>query len=134
MAREETTNQSLSVLVQRVAEQTANLVRQEIRLAQSEMQEKGRRAAIGFGLFGGGGLIALYGLGALVAAAILGLATVLDAWLAALIVALALFAVGGMLALTGRQRVQRATPLKPQAAMESVQADVSEVKERASGK
>jgi uncharacterized membrane protein YqjE len=131
MAREELTDQSLSELLKRLSEQTADLVRKEIRLAQLELQEKGKHAGIGVGLFGGGGLIALYGVGALVTAAILGLATVVDAWLAALIVAVALFAVAGVLALIGKQQVQRATPAKPEAAIESVQADVTEVKQRA---
>jgi uncharacterized membrane protein YqjE len=131
MAREELTDQSLKDLLQRLSEQTANLVRKEIQLAQTELQEKGKRAGIGVGLFGGGGLIALYGLGALVAAAILGLATVVEASLAALIVAVALFAVAGVLGLMGRQQVQRATPPKPEAAIESVQADITEVRERA---
>ena len=34
-------------------------------------------------MFGGAGVIALYGMGALIAAAILGLATVLEPWIAA---------------------------------------------------
>ena len=131
MAKEELTDQSVSELLKRLSEQTADLVRKEIRLAQLELQEKGKRAGIGVGLFGGGGLIALYGLGALVTAAILGLAAVVVAWLAALIVAVALFAVAGVLALMGKQQVQHATPAKPEAAIESVQADVTEVKERA---
>ena len=110
MGREELSDQSLSELVQRLSNQTAGLVRKEIRLAQLELQEKGKRAGIGAGLLGGGGLIALYGLGALVAAAILALVTVMAPWLAALIVALALFALAGVLFLLGRRQVQRATP------------------------
>jgi uncharacterized membrane protein YqjE len=131
MAREELSDQSLSELVQRLSNQTAGLVRKEIRLAQLELQEKGKRAGIGAGLLGGGGLVALYGLGALVAAAILALVTVMAPWLAALIVALALFAIAGVLFLSGRRQVQRATPPKPEAAIESVQSDIAEVKERA---
>jgi dipeptide/tripeptide permease len=69
--------------------------------------------------------------GALVAAAILGLATAIAGWLSALIVAVVLFAVAGVLALTGKQRVQQATPPAPEEAIESVQTDIQEVKERA---
>jgi uncharacterized membrane protein YqjE len=131
VAREEVTDQSLNELVQRLSSQTASLVRKEIRLAQLELQEKGKRAGIGAGMFGGSGLVALYGLGALVAAAILGLATAVAGWLSALIVAVVLFAVAGVLALTGKQQVQQATPPAPEEAIESVQTDVQEVKERA---
>jgi membrane protein len=121
---------SLAELLQRATEQTQTLVRQELRLAQLELREKGRRAGAGAGLFGAAGLTALFGVGALVAAAIIGLATALDAWLAALIVGVALLALSGVMALTGKGQVQRATPPVPEQATESVRADVDEVKER----
>jgi membrane protein len=66
----------LGELVQDLSRQTSTLIRQEMRLAQAELAEKGRHAGKGAGMFGGAGLVALYGVGALIAAAILGLATV----------------------------------------------------------
>jgi uncharacterized membrane protein YqjE len=129
--RDEPNDQSLSELLQQLSSQTADLVRKEIRLAQLELQEKGKHAGIGAGMLGGGGLVALYGLGALIAAAILGLGTLIEPWLAALIVAVVLFAVAGVLALTGKRQVEQATPPQPEAAIESVQTDIHEVKERA---
>ena len=47
------------------------------------MTEKAKHAGLGAGLFGGAGVVALYGVGALVATLVLGLALVLPAWLAA---------------------------------------------------
>ena len=132
MTREDLNDQSLGDLVQRLSNQTATLVRDEIRLAQLELQEKGKRAGIGAGMFGGSGLIALYGLGALIAALILLLATAMEGWVAALIVAAGLFAIAGVLALTGKKQVEQATPPKPEQAIESVQRDVETVKERTS--
>ena len=132
MKTEELLDRPAGDLVQQVSRQTADLVRQEIRLAQVEMQEKGKRAGIGAGMFGGAGLVAMYGVGALIAAAILLLGTAIEPWLAALIVAGALLAVAGGLALLGRKQVDRATPPKPERAMDSVQRDVEQVKERAS--
>src|SRR5215217_1986144 len=85
----------LGELVQDLSRQTSTLIRQEMRLAQAELTEKGRHAGKGAGMFGGAGLVALYGVGALVAAAVLGLATVLEPWLGALIVAAVLFALAG---------------------------------------
>jgi membrane protein len=131
VARHEAADQPVGELVQQLSQQTATLVRKEIRLAQLELQEKGKHAGIGAGMFGGSGLVALYGLGVLIAAAVLGLSTAVDGWLAALIVAVVLFAVAGVLALTGKKQVEQATPPKPEAAMDSVQADIDEVKERA---
>jgi uncharacterized membrane protein YqjE len=131
LRQEERTDQSLGELLQQASRQTATLVRQEIRLAQLELQEKGKRAGIGAGLFGASGLVALYGVGALVAAAVLLIATAVDAWVAALIVGAALLLIAGALALGGREQVQQATPPTPEQAIESTQRDVEAVKERA---
>jgi uncharacterized membrane protein YqjE len=131
VSTQELSDRSVGDLVQRLSEQTATLVREELRLGQVELQEKGKRAGIGAGMFGGAGLVALYGAGALVAAAILLIATAVDPWIAAVIVGLALLAVGGLLALMGKKQVDRATPPKPERAIESIQKDVEQVKESA---
>lgn len=132
MKTEELSDRPVGDLVQQVSRQTADLVRQEMRLAQVEMQEKGKRVGIGAGMFGGAGLVALYGVGALIAAVLLLLGTAIEPWLSALIVAVVLLAIAGVVALLGRKQVDRATPPKPERAMESVQRDVEHVKERAS--
>ena len=131
MAAQDVRDQSIGELIQQASRQTADLVRKEIRLAQLELQEKGKRAGIGAGLFGGAGLVALYGAGALVAALVMLLATAVEPWLAGLIVAAGLVALAGVLALTGKQQVGRATPPAPEQAIESVQTDVETIKGRA---
>jgi uncharacterized membrane protein YqjE len=131
VSTQELSDRSVGDLVQRLSEQTATLVREEMRLVQVELQQKGKRAGVGAGMFGGAGLVALYGAGALVAAAILLIATAVDPWIAAVIVGLALLAVGGLLALMGKKQVDRATPPKPERAIESIQKDVERVKESA---
>ena len=124
-------DKSLSDLVQDLSRQTSTLIRQEMRLAQVELTEKGRHASKGAGMFGGAGLIALYGVGALIAAAILGLATVLEPWIAAAAVGVGLLLIAGILALTGKKEIEEATPPKPELAIESMQRDVETVKARA---
>jgi uncharacterized membrane protein YqjE len=119
---------SLGDLVSRVSEQTSRLIRDELRLAQLEMAEKGKKAGIGAGLFGGAGLFALYGLACLVAAAILGLAGPVPDWLAAIIVGVALFIVAGVAALIGKREVSAATPPVPELAVEGVKQDVQTLK------
>jgi Putative Actinobacterial Holin-X, holin superfamily III len=118
-------------LVQDLSRQTSTLIRQEMRLAQAELTEKGRHAGKGAGMFGGAGLVALYGVGALVAAAILGLATVLEPWIAAAAVGVGLLAIAGILGLTGKRELDEAAPPKPEQAIESVQRDMATVKARA---
>jgi uncharacterized membrane protein YqjE len=121
-------DQSVGELVQQLSQQTAALVRQEMRLATAELQQKGKKAGIGAGMFGGAGVVALYGVGALIAAAILGIATFLEPWIAAVIVGVVLLAVAGILALTGKKQVEQAGPPVPEQAMESAKRDVDEVK------
>ena len=122
------TDQSTSELVQRASEQISRLVRDEIALAKAELAEKGKHAGIGVGLFGGGGVLALYGTGALIATVIVVLDLVLPLWAAALIVTVALFLVAGIMALLGRNQVKKIGSPQPQEAVTSVKADVEEVK------
>jgi hypothetical protein len=120
-----------SELVKHLSEQVSRLVKDELKLAQLEMTRKGKRAGLGIGMFGGSGLLALYGVGCLLAAAIIGLAVVLPAWAAALIVGGAIMLVAGIVALAGKGQLSRATPPVPKQAVESVKADLEEVKESA---
>lgn len=124
-------DRSVSELMRELSEQTSTLVRRELELAKLEMTEKGKRAGIGAGMFGGAGLVGLYAVGALTACLILALATAVDAWLAALIVAVLYAAVAGALTLSGRSKVAQATPPVPEQATESVKEDVQWTKTRA---
>jgi uncharacterized membrane protein YqjE len=119
---------SLGQLVSSVSQQIPELIRSEIRLAQAEMTEKGKRAGLGLGMFGAAGLLALYGVGVLLATVVLLLDLVLPAWAAALIVTVVLFAAAGIAALQGRNKVSEATPAKPERALEGIKADVATVK------
>ncbi len=119
---------TLGALVHDLTEQVSTLVRDEMRLAQAEMAEKGKRAGIGIGMFGAAGLVAYLGLGTLVATAVLALALVVDAWLAALLVAVVLLAVAAVVALVGKGNVARATPPKPEEAIAGIKEDVATVK------
>lgn len=116
-------------LVKDLSTQVSTLVRQELELAKVELTAKGKQAGIGAGMLGGAGLFALYGVGALVATAILALSTAVDAWLAALIVAVVLFAVAGVMALMGRSRARRAGPPVPEQTVATVKEDVRYTKE-----
>jgi hypothetical protein len=117
-------HRSTAELVKLAAEQISTLVRDELKLAQVELTQKGKRAGVGVGMFGGAGVIALYGVGALLAAAIIALAAVLPAWLSALLVGVVLLAVAGLLAVLGKNQVSKAVPPVPQDAVASVKADL----------
>jgi uncharacterized membrane protein YqjE len=122
---------STGQLVKQLSEQMSRLVRDELKLATVEMTGKAKTGGKGAGLFGGSGIVALYGAGCLVACAVIALAGVMRAWLAALIVGVALFAAAGIAALAGRAELKKATPPLPSQAAESVQADVEQIRESA---
>jgi uncharacterized membrane protein YqjE len=118
-------------LVQRASQQLTELVRGEMRLAQAEMKEKGKRYGKGGGLFGGAGLTGFLTAQALVATAIAALAVPLPVWAAALIVTAVLAVITAVLALTGKKEVSQAAPPTPEQTIDSVKADVAEIKESA---
>lgn len=124
-----TAEPSVSELVTQLSEQTTRLVRDEMRLAQAELKEKGKHAGVGAGLFGGAGLVAFFGGATLITTIILALALLVPAWLSALIVTVVLFIIAGIAALVGKKQIKQAVPPAPETTMENVKRDVNEVKE-----
>jgi hypothetical protein len=122
---------STSELVGQLSEQVSVLVRDELKLARLEMTGKGKQAGLGVGMLGAGGLIALYAVACLLACVVIALSGAVTAWLAALIVGVALLAVSAAAALLGKGRLQKATPPVPDQAVGSFKADVEEIKQRA---
>jgi hypothetical protein len=120
---------TIGELLSSFAHDTTTLVSQEIELARAEVAIQAKQAGKGAGLFGAAAVLALAGLGALTACAIIALALVLDAWLAALIVGAALLAVAGILALAGRSKMKQIAPPVPERALESMRRDVEAVQE-----
>jgi nitrate/nitrite transporter NarK len=88
------------------------------------MAQKGKRAGLGAGMFGGAGVATLLGLGALTAVVIAALDTAMPLWLAALIATALWLAAAGTLALSGKSKVQQATPPVPEQTQQSVKEDV----------
>ena len=123
-----TQDASTGELVSKLAEQVSTLVRDELALARQEMTEKGKRAGKGAGLFGGAGVLALYGVGALFVTLVLVLDIWWPAWVAALVVTVVLFAVAAVIALIGKKQVQQAVPPAPTEAVRSAAADVDAAK------
>ena len=122
---------STAELIKQLSEQVSVLVRDELKVAQLEMTRKGKQAGLGAGMLGGSGVVALYGVGCLIACVIIAISGVLAAWLAALIVGAALLAVAGITALAGKSHLSKATPPLPEEAMDDAKADVAEIRERA---
>ncbi len=122
---------STGELVKMMSEHVSALIRDELKLAQVEMTSKGKQAAVGAGMFGASGVVAFYGVGCLLACAIIAISGAVAAWLAALIVGAVLLVVAGITALLGKRRMRKAAPPLPQQAVADVRADVEEIRERA---
>ena len=118
-------------LLKEFSDQATTLLRKEIALAKVEVAEKGKKAAVGAGMFGGSGVFGFYAFGALTACVILALATAVASWLAALIVAVVYAAIAGVLALRGKAQIKRAGPPVPEQAVDSTKEDLEWVKARA---
>ncbi|MGH3271856.1 MAG: phage holin family protein [Trebonia sp.] len=125
--QEHTTGQLVTML----SEQVSVLVRDELKLARLEMTSKGKQVALGTGMFGVSGVVAAYGVGCLLACAIIAISGDVAAWLAALIVGAALLAAAGGAALLGKRRLAGAAPPVPEQAVADVKADIEEIRERA---
>lgn len=118
-------------LVKLLSEQVSLLARDELKLAQMEMTRKGKQAGAGAGMLGGGGLLALYGVGCLVACAVIAISGAVAAWLAALIMGAALLVAAAAVALLGKGRLRKAAPPLPGKAVAGIKTDVDVIKERA---
>ena len=123
--------QPIGELIKQLSHETSTLVRQEMDLARAEMAEKARVAKAGGGMFAGAGLLGLLAGGALTAFLIAALATAMDVWLAALLVAVVYAALAAVLVQTGKNRIAQATPALPQQTQETLKEDVEWAKTRA---
>ena len=117
-------DRSLPDLLRQLSQETTQLVHQELELAKAELQQKGKQAGAGAGMFGGAGALGLAALGALTACFILALNAIMPAWLAALIVAVVYGIIAFVLVKQGQARMKAAAPPVPEQTIETVKEDV----------
>jgi hypothetical protein len=102
-----------------------DLFRAEIESLKQELLGKLRNAGIGVGLIAAAATFAFFALLVLLAAAVLGLATVLPAWAAALIVGGGILLIAIVLLLIGVATLKKGVPPTPTTTIDSVKRDVS---------
>ncbi|MCC8906266.1 phage holin family protein [Curtobacterium sp. GD1] len=119
---------SLFGLVGDVPKLVKELVTGELNLLKAEMLTKAKIFALAAGLLVGALVIVLYAVGVLLTAAVMGLATVMPAWLAALVIAVVMLIVAGILGLLGWKRLKKGLPITPKRTIDSVKNDVNAVK------
>lgn len=122
-------NRSVGELIADLAGETGTLIRQEITLAQTELTNKATSIGKDLGFLAVGGTIGLAGLGALVAAVIVGLAYFIPLWLSALIVGVVLSIVAAVIVMSALNKLKE-TNLKPQETIKSLKEDAQWLKEQ----
>jgi Flp pilus assembly protein TadB len=115
---------SLIQLIGDVPSLVGQLIRDEIDQIKQELTEKLTKLGVGAGLFAGAAFFGFFAFAVLVTTVILALALVLPAWLAALIVAVLLLIVTGVLAFIGLRQVKKGVPPVPEESIQSVKDDV----------
>lgn len=104
------------------------LAKLELAQLKSELIQKAINAGIGIGMFLAAAFLGFFAFAAFIAAAILGIAVALPAWLAALIVGAALFVIMAILLFLGIRSVKKAMPPKPEKTMDSIKHDINAIK------
>ena len=105
-----------------------DLVRGEIESFKQEIIGKLKLAGVGLGLLVGAATFAFFALLVLIAAAVLGLATVLPAWASALIIGGGILLIAVILALIGISSLKKGVPPAPTNTIDSVKKDVRAIK------
>jgi hypothetical protein len=131
--RADVQNGSVQSAVHEVAEHARNLARLEVALAASELKQK--TAALGAGIvsLAIAGVLVLFALGFMTAAAAAGLATFLPTWSALLVVGGALLVVAGLLLALGMAKIRRGVPPVPEQAVHEAKLTGAVLKGRNSG-
>ncbi|HEY4151865.1 MAG TPA: phage holin family protein [Pseudolysinimonas sp.] len=114
---------SLLSLVTDIPALIQELFHREVELLKAELIAKLKALGVGAGLLAGAAVVLLFMVGVLLTAAVFALSLVLPDWLAALIVAVFLLIVAGILALIGYRILKRGIPPLPTESIDSLKRD-----------
>ncbi len=122
-------NRSLGELFSDLSQGLSKMFRQEVELAKAELSVQIKTAIKSVVFIALGGAMLYAGFLGLIAAAILGLWAVLPLWLSALLIGLAVIAIGGFLAIKGIMDI-KSKGIKPRRTIETVKEGIEWAKER----
>jgi drug/metabolite transporter (DMT)-like permease len=122
----------ITALLSSLVNEISTLVRQEIRLAQTEMSEKATQAVRGGIGMAAAGALAFAALIFLLLSATLGLSNAVAPWLAALIVGVVVGGIALILFKTAQSKL-KATNLTPDRTIETLKADAAVVRNQVPG-
>ena len=114
---------SVPQILEDIASNLTQLVQGEFRLAKSELKEGAEKVAVPGATLGAGVVLAFYGLGFLLLAAVYALSSVMPGWLATLIVGGVLAVAAGILIIAGATKLKRVN-LTPYKTIQTLEEDV----------
>ena len=120
---------SVPEILENIAFNLTQIVRAEFRLAKSELKEGAEKVAAPGATLGAGVVLAFYGLGFLLLAAVYALSSVMPGWLATLIVGGVLAVAAGILIIAGATKLKRAN-LTPDKTIRTLEEDVRWAKQQ----
>jgi uncharacterized membrane protein YqjE len=120
---------SVPEILENIASNLTQLIQAEFRLAKSELKEGAEKVAMPGATLGAGALLAFYGLGFLLLAAVYALSLIMAAWLATLIVGGVLLVVAGILIGAGGTKLKRVS-LAPDKTIRTLEEDVQWAKQQ----
>ena len=126
-ARPDPAQTSVGELIGNISDDLSRLFRQEVELAKAELRQEAVKAGKAAGMLGGAGFAGYLAVVLLSFAAVFGLANVMDAGWAALIVAVIWAVIGGVLYLNGRQKLRTVDPM-PRRTVDTIKEDAQWLK------
>jgi anaerobic C4-dicarboxylate transporter len=124
-----TDERSLGELFTELTQEARTLVQQEIALAKTELSQKAAVVGRDIAFLAAGAAVAYAGLLAILAAIIIGLATIMPAWLAALLVGIIVAGLGYLLVQKGQSDLKRQN-LMPHQTIQTLKEDSEWMKEQ----
>jgi len=118
---------SIGDLIGNISNDLSQLFRQEVDLAKAELKQEAAKAGKAAGMLGGAGFAGYLAVVLLSFAAVFGLANVIDAGWAALIVAVIWGVIGAVLFVTGRSKLKTVDPV-PHRTVDTIKEDAQWLK------
>ena len=120
-------NTSVGEMIGNISNDLSQLFRQEVELAKAELKQEASKAGKAAGMLGGAGFAGYLAVVLLSFAAVFGLANVMDAGWAALIVAVIWGIIGAVLFVNGRKKLKTVDPM-PRRTVDTIKEDAQWLK------
>jgi hypothetical protein len=124
---DEVSETSVGELIGNISDDLSRLFRQEVELAKAELKQEASKAGKAAGMLGGAGFAGYLAVVLLSFALVFGLANVMDAGWAALIVAVLWAVIGAVLYADGRKKLKDVDPM-PRRTVDTIKEDAQWMK------